>query len=137
LIVGLVLLVFVYIQLVGNMQKEVASPVVVLLGAGLIIAVLTMVVAVAFRCGLHLSGLRNARPLTAIAISAIYLPLLAIFSHVPVETRAVAVSLPTTGQTHHALLMVPIGTLVFAFFVVPLLVSYGVCRYLGSRSSGA
>jgi hypothetical protein len=136
-IVGIALLAFTSIQLLGNFQNDFASPVVVLLGAGLTVVILTLVVAIAFRCGLHLSGLKNARPITAIATSAIYLVLLLLLSAIPIETRAVAIGLPTTGQTHHALLMVPIGSLVFAFFVLPLLVSYGISRYMRARASGA
>jgi hypothetical protein len=136
-IVGIVLLVFANTQLLGNIQNDIASPAVVILVAALIVGIITLVIAIAFRCGSHLSGLKSARPLTAIATSGIYLALLPLLAAIPKEPRAVAIGLPTTGQTHHALLMVPLGTLVIAFFVLPLLVSYGISRYVRARASAA
>jgi hypothetical protein len=136
-IVGIALLVFASTQLVGNIQNGFASPAVVILVAALIVGILTLVIAIAFRCGLHLSGLKSARPLAAIATSGIYLAILPLLTALPTEPRAVAIGLPTTGHTHHALLMVPIGTLVLAFFVLPLLVSYGISRYIRARASAA
>jgi len=132
-IVGTALLAYAGLQIVGAIHQDFASPGVVILAAALSVGILTLVIAISFRCGLHLSGLEKARPLTSIATSAIYLVLLALLSAIPFESRPMTIGLPTTGQTHHALLLVPAGTLVLSFFVLPLLVSYGVARFTRSR----
>jgi hypothetical protein len=136
-IVGIALMAFACIQLVGLVRNDIASPPIAILAAALIVGILTLVIAVAFRCGFHLSGLEKGRPLAAIATSVIYLVLLAVLTSIPIETRAIAIDLPTQGQAHHALLMVPAGTLVFVFFVLPLLVSFGVARFIRARASVA
>jgi hypothetical protein len=61
----------------------------------------------------------------------------ALLPAMPIETSAITIKLPTTGQAHHALLLVPMGPLVFTLFLLPLLVSYGIARYLRARASVA
>lgn len=142
-IVGTTLLVFACLQLVGAIQGDLASPVIAVPIAVLAVGILTLVIAIAFRCGLHLSGLKMIPAPTAITTSAVYLSLLTLTAFVPIETHPVAIELPTTGhagdalQSQHAMLMVPIGTLLFAFFVLPLLVAYGVARYMRARAKAS
>lgn len=93
--------------------------------------IVTTILAVSFRVGLYLSGIKGVGLPVIIAIPALYALLLVVLSTLPVETHAVTLDMPSPGQSRHALLMfelAPVGVLAIEFLVLPLVVAFVVAR---------
>ncbi len=136
---GVLLLALTCVPLLLAFQAGEGLPSLVVLMTVLAAGVFTSIVAVAFRCGLYLSGIKGIDLSVVAATPAIYLLLLLLFTVLPIETHAVALDMPSSpGQSRHALLvldMAPIGVIAIALLVVPMVVAYIVARIARARAS--
>lgn len=135
---GIALLTYTCVLLPVASQAGGGFPALMILMTILGASILTSVLAVAFRCGLYLSGIKGVGLSVVVATSAIYLLLVLLFTAVPIQTHAVVVDIPSLpGQSRHSLLMLnmaPVGVIAITLFVLPLAVAFTVARVAKGRA---
>jgi hypothetical protein len=138
---GVVLLAFMGFALYFVAQASSGIPVLAVPMALLAAGVLTAILAVSFRLGLGLSGIRVVGLSVVVATPAIYFLVLLVLRALPIETHEVALNMPSPPQTsRHAILMlnmVPASVIAIALLVLPIAVAFVVARLAKGRASDA
>ncbi len=140
LITGIALLAVALLQTWAVIQ--IGAPLLPVLGVTVLaVGAATPTMALGFRSGLHLAGLRSTGPSFVLVASAIQLAMLALLAMVPIESHPVELHLESTpGQTQRSALifsMHPILAIVLPSFVLPLVVAVVVARVIRARASAA
>lgn len=124
------------------------APPIPLFGVAILMAGISIpIMALAFRCGLHLANFSTpgrSFVIAAAAISLGFIAALALFSF-PNPTAAFHLDLPSApsqlpGQSRHMALMVPrnpIEAVMLPYFALPVIAAFGVARFMRWRADAA